>query len=397
MNLGKNINNLLKRYAEVYVKDLGVFKKKHSAAQFDKQRDLFLPPISYVEFDSTGENGFNFIHYIQQQQNLNLDAATQVLQNAVADLKDQLIQHGQAKLEDLGHIVSYGSSLVFKPLDLSGFNFEPIKHHIAPEIETVIPDRELEEITPFVPEEQEIVIENQVEEQEHTEISVIEEERIPEVVSEISEPAEAVLPIKEEPASVISDSVIAEPEHDPAVFYEERRDKSNTVWYYLSAAIIVVVSIIVAFLLNPSLKDQLFGKKAPVKPSIVAAVDTLPKIDSMAIKQDSTTLVDSLQTDTTTLLPAVEKEPGIVKESVPVAQPNYQLVIATPKTMELAEEEVARLRKKGYTTVRAVDSKFKRNKKRVIWNTYMTKEEADRDQAAVVKKFSGAWVEKISK
>lgn len=47
--------------------------------------------------------------------------------------------------------------------------------------------------------------------------------------------------------------------------------------------------------------------------------------------------------------------------------------------------------------MRAVDSKFKRNKKRVIWDTYITKEEADRDQATVVKTFSGAWVEKISK
>ncbi|MNL78236.1 hypothetical protein D3C87_2045760 [compost metagenome] len=65
--------------------------------------------------------------------------------------------------------------------------------------------------------------------------------------------------------------------------------------------------------------------------------------------------------------------------------------------MELAEEEVQRLRKKGYQTVRAVDSKFKRNKKRVIWDTYMTKEEADRDQATVAKTFSGAWEEKIAK
>ncbi|WP_400261647.1 SPOR domain-containing protein [Sphingobacterium sp. SG20118] len=63
----------------------------------------------------------------------------------------------------------------------------------------------------------------------------------------------------------------------------------------------------------------------------------------------------------------------------------------------MAAEEVARLRKKGYTTVRAIDSKFKKNKKRVIWNTYMSKEEADRDQATVVKTFPGAWVEKISK
>lgn len=394
MNLGKNINNLLKRYAEVYVKGLGVFKRKHSAAQFDKQRDLFLPPISYVEFDSTAESGFNFIHYIQQQQNLNLDAATQVLQDAVADLKDQLIQNGQAKLEDLGHIVSYGSSLVFKPLDLSGFNFEPIRHVIAPEIETVIPDRELEENIPFSPTELEELVEDIIED-EPADTEQVEEEIVPETVVIAPSPVETpVAPIIHEPVSETIDEGV---ETDPAIFYQERSNKSNTVWYYISAAIIIVVSVIVAFLLNPSLKDQLFGKKQATAPVVVVApVDTLPKIDSTQLKQDSTATVDSLKVDTAAFQ-TTPKETVVVKESVPVAQPNYQLVIATPKTMELAEEEVQRLRKKGYQTVRAVDSKFKRNKKRVIWDTYMTKEEADRDQATVAKTFSGAWVEKIAK
>lgn len=394
MNLGKNINNLLKRYAEVYVKGLGVFKRKHSAAQFDKQRDLFLPPISYVEFDSTAESGFNFIHYIQQQQNLNLDAATQVLQDAVADLKDQLIQNGQAKLEDLGHIVSYGSSLVFKPLDLSGFNFEPIRHVIAPEIETVIPDRELQENIPFAPVEEEEIVEDIIED-EPEDIEQVEEEIVPETLAIVPPPVETpVAPIIHEPVAETIDEKV---ETDPAIFYQERSTKSNTVWYYISAAIIIVVSVIVAFLLNPSLKDQLFGKKQTTAPVVVAApVDTLPKIDSTQLKQDSTGTVDSLKVDTAALQTTL-KETVVVKESVPVAQPNYQLVIATPKTMELAEEEVQRLRKKGYQTVRAVDSKFKRNKKRVIWDTYMTKEEADRDQATVAKTFSGAWVEKIAK
>ncbi len=394
MNLGKNINNLLKRYAEVYVKGLGVFKRKHSTAQFDKQRDLFLPPISYVEFDSTAESGFNFIHYIQQQQNLNLDAATQVLQDAVADLKDQLIQNGQAKLEDLGHIVSYGSSLVFKPLDLSGFNFEPIRHVIAPEIETVIPDRELEENIPFSPTELEEPVEDIIED-EPADTEQVEEEIVPETVVVVPSPVETpVAPIIHDPVSETIDERV---ETDPAIFYQERSTKSNTVWYYISAAIIIVVSVIVAFLLNPSLKDQLFGKKQATAPVVVPApVDTLPKIDSTQLKQDSTAIVDSLKVDTAALQTTL-KETVVVKESVPVAQPNYQLVIATPKTMELAEEEVQRLRKKGYQTVRAVDSKFKRNKKRVIWDTYMTKEEADRDQATVAKTFSGAWVEKIAK
>jgi len=394
MNLGKNINNLLKRYAEVYVKGLGVFKRKHSAAQFDKQRDLFLPPISYVEFDSTAESGFNFIHYIQQQQNLNLDSATQVLQDAVADLKDQLIQNGQAKLEDLGHIVSYGSSLVFKPLDLSGFNFEPIRHVIAPEIETVIPDRELEENIPFSPTELEEPVEDIIEDKP-ADTEQVEEKIVPETVVVAPSPVETpVAPIIHEPVSETIDERV---ETDPAIFYQERSTKSNTVWYYISAAIIIVVSVVVAFLLNPSLKDQLFGKKQATAPVVVPApVDTLPKIDSTQLKQDSTAIVDSLKVDTAALQTTL-KETVVVKESVPVAQPNYQLVIATPKTMELAEEEVQRLRKKGYQTVRAVDSKFKRNKKRVIWDTYMTKEEADRDQATVAKTFSGAWVEKIAK
>ncbi|UZJ66153.1 SPOR domain-containing protein [Sphingobacterium sp. KU25419] len=391
MNLGKNINNLLKRYSEVYVKGLGVFKRKHSAAQLDKQRDLFLPPISYVEFDSTAENGFNFIHYIQQQQNLNLDAATQVLQDAVADLKDQLIQNGQAKLEDLGHIVSYGSSLVFKPLDLSGFNFEPIKHVVVPEIETVIPDRELEEIIPLIPVEEQESVDDELEEEKAVDTEV-KEEIVPEEVESIQTDA-IVEPVEIEPVVFTHEQTI---EQEPVVFYEERATQSNTMWYYISAAIIIVVSVIVAFLLNPTLKDQLFGKKPTIAPVVVAPVDTVTKIDSTQLKQDSTAAIDTLKQDTVTL-PATAEQTLVVKEAVPVAQPNYQLVIATPRTMALAEEEVSRLRKKGYTTVRAVDSKFKRNKKRVIWDTYITKEEADRDQATVVKTFSGAWVEKISK
>ncbi|MEN5235781.1 SPOR domain-containing protein [Sphingobacterium faecium] len=392
MNLGKNINNLLKRYSEVYVKGLGVFKRKHSAAQLDKQRDLFLPPISYVEFDSTAENGFNFIHYIQQQQNLNLDAATQVLQDAVADLKDQLIQNGQAKLEDLGHIVSYGSSLVFKPLDLSGFNFEPIKHVVVPEIETVIPDRELEEIIPLIPVEEQESVDDELEEEKEVDTVEVKEEIVPEEVESIQTDA-IVEPVEIEPVVFNHEQTI---EQEPVVFYEERATQSNTMWYYISAAIIIVVSVIVAFLLNPTLKDQLFGKKPTVAPVVVAPVDTVTKIDSTQLKQDSTAVIDTLKQDTVTL-PATAEQTLVVKEAVPVAQPNYQLVIATPRTMALAEEEVSRLRKKGYTTVRAVDSKFKRNKKRVIWDTYMSKEEADRDQATVVKTFSGAWVEKISK
>ncbi|UIR56337.1 hypothetical protein LZQ00_00580 [Sphingobacterium sp. SRCM116780] len=397
MNLGKNINSLLKRYPEVYVKGLGVFKRKHSAAQFDKQRALFLPPISYVEFDSTGGEGFNFIHYIQQQQNLNLDAATAVLQQAVADLKDQLIQNGQAKLEDLGHIVSYGSSLVFKPLDLTGFNFEPVQHVVAAEIETVIPDRELAEILPLhaVEEKSTVIAESYKAADEQTEES---SDIIADAVL-IDEETSLASPVLEK--SISSEEVskdVESPVEHTDLYQEEDSPKSNTIWYYISAAIIVVVSVIVAFLLNPSLKDQLLSTKKAAPHVATVPVDTLSKIDSIQPKQDAIPVSDTVNVDSTAQRIGVHQETtAVVQESVPLGRPNYQLVIGAHKTMALAEAEAVALRKKGYTTVRAIGGRFKKNKKRVIWNTYMTKDEAERDQATVVKTFSGAWVEKIAK
>ncbi|HAE67622.1 MAG TPA: hypothetical protein DCG77_10540, partial [Sphingobacterium sp.] len=138
MNLGKNINSLLKRYAEVYVPGIGVFKRIHSPAQFDKQNNVFLPPISYVELDYSAQHGFNIVHYIQQQENLGLNQAQQILSETVENLRADLGQFGQVKLDDLGLLISYGASLVFKPLDLSGFDFQPVTNLVAPEIETVV-------------------------------------------------------------------------------------------------------------------------------------------------------------------------------------------------------------------------------------------------------------------
>src|SRR5690606_6903656 len=99
-------------------------------------------PISYVELDYSAEQGFNMVHYIQQQENLSLGQAQQILDDTVEVLRNDLGQFGQVKLDDLGLLITYGSSLVFKPLDLSGFNFQPVANLVGPEIETVIPVRE---------------------------------------------------------------------------------------------------------------------------------------------------------------------------------------------------------------------------------------------------------------
>jgi len=131
MNLGKSINNLLKRYEQVRVDGIGLFSRKQNSANFDKENNIYLPPITYIEFDShTEEGGYNLTHYIQQQLQLDQQAAIALIQSAVADVKEQLAQKGQAKLENLGFLIAYGDSFVFKPLDLSGFNFQPIANTV---------------------------------------------------------------------------------------------------------------------------------------------------------------------------------------------------------------------------------------------------------------------------
>lgn len=484
MNLGKNINSLLKRYAEVYVPGIGVFKRIHSPAQFDKQNNVFLPPISYVELDYSAQHGFNIVHYIQQQENLGLSQAQQILSEAVDNLRADLGQFGQVKLDDLGLLISYGASLVFKPLDLSGFDFQPVTNLVAPEIETVVSS--LEEATEELAESsplkegsaldlvtetttvEELVSDAEVQEVEIPEEEAHQEENKEEVVEPINESvthatADELIP----EAEVANDSAIVEPEAaaledekieepvsvdeaaitdsdetvaDEAVakeeqvhkkeigaiasananstyapnIYEEEPRHSNAIWYWITG-IIVLAMVAVGFIyMNPALKDSLFGASKPVGKNADTLVqnkqiaptdtlsntlmaDSLKKADSLA----KTKVIDSVKSATpqtgtkpAVKAPVLEANP-VIKESIPVAQPTFQLVIGSAKTMVQAEQEAKRLREMGYKTARAVEGKFKRNRKKIILNTYMTKSEADLAKKSVEKNIEGAWVEKL--
>src|SRR5690606_20865763 len=125
---------------------------------------------------------------------------------------------------------------------------------------------------------------------------------------------------------------------------------------------------------NPNLKDSLFGASKPVvknadtlvqnKPiaptdtlSNTLAADSLKKADSLAkIKVTDSVKSATLQTvaKPTTKAPVLEANP-VIKESIPVAQPSYQLVIGSAKTMAQAEQEAKRLREMGYKAARAVE------------------------------------------
>lgn len=463
MNLGKNINSLLRRYAEVYVPGIGVFKRIHSPAQFDKQNNVFLPPISYVELDYSAQHGFNMVHYIQQQENLSLGQAQQILNDAVETLRNDLGQFGQVKLDDLGLLISYGSSLVFKPLDLSGFNFQPVINHVGPEIETIIPEREdehilVESVEPIVPEPmvemigtEKVNVEAEVEPKDLAAIEQEEEPLVDEDPSIVAEPVvesvieptapeteiipvaieqlDAVVPTvpvdKGEPQELTEEQIAPQKEvgaiatansaYETNVYEEEPRN-SNRIWYWITAAIVLVMVAVGILYTNPGLKNSLFGGTQPALTSAgdtivqknnlptkdtmtnVLAADSLKKVDSLAkITTDSvkSTPVSAVKKTETAGKPAVLQADPVIKESIPVAQPKYQVVIGSARTMVQAEEEAKRLREIGYKTARAVEGKFKKNRKKVILNTYMTKEEADLAQKSVEKKIKGAWVETL--
>ncbi|MDR3010271.1 MAG: SPOR domain-containing protein [Sphingobacterium sp.] len=476
MNLGKNINSLLKRYAEVYVPGIGVFKRIHSPAQFDKQNNVFLPPISYVELDYSAQHGFNIVHYIQQQENLGLNQAQQILSETVDKLRADLGQFGQAKLDDLGLLISYGASLVFKPLDLSGFDFQPVTNLVAPEIETVVSSLEEakeEELTTLAVEEESAVVADHQQELEDelvsdTEVSeeTIAVEEVKEEVESADEPVAVTDPVADElsqetaptndrtdleaeesllaqketeefepvDAAVIADSshsvtpkeentskkeigaiasANANSTYAPNVYEEEPRH-SNAIWYWITGIIVLAMVAVGVIYTNPALKDSLFGASKPVvknadtivqnKPIVptdtlsnTLQADSLKKVDSLA-KRNVTDSVKKTAavpaTNAAAKTPVLEANP-VIKESIPVAQPRYQLVIGSAKTMAQAEQEAKRLREMGYKTARAVEGKFKRNRKKIILNTYMTKSEADLAKKSVEKKIEGAWVETL--
>ncbi|MFU1857572.1 hypothetical protein ACK8HY_11175 [Sphingobacterium sp. NGMCC 1.201703] len=466
MNLGKNINSLLRRYAEVYVPGIGVFKRIHSPAQFDKQNNVFLPPISYVELDYSAQHGFNIVHYIQQQENLSLGQAQQILDDTVGGLRNDLGQFGQVKLDDLGLLISYGSSLVFKPLDLSGFDFQPVVNLVGPEIETVIPVREDEHrlaepdepITPEPAEEEndeEIAVLNsdtEIEEaaadEQHalhaaSEGTVTTAEPVTELVEPMAPTEEEDIvdedsSVEAEPVATAAMSAVAEDNDNQLAaeaekieqkeigaiaaanstyapnIYEEEPRNSNAIWYWLTAAIVLVMIAVGVLYTNPGLKNSLFGG---TQPALKSGVDTIGQKNNLstndttgnALAADSLNKLDTLAKSKTDSLkgtavavgnktpektPVLQADP-VIKESIPVAQPKYQVVIGSARTMLQAEEEAKRLRALGYKTARAVEGKFKRNRKKIILNTYMTKTEADLAKKSVEKKIEGAWVETL--
>lgn len=401
MNLGRNVFNLLKRQTKVYVKGLGSFKRNLTSSAFDEKNNVYLPPIAYLDFDQASLEGYDFIQYIQQLNEIERTEADNQVSQAVTIIKQQITEEGQVKLDDLGYLVSYGEAYVFKPLDLSGFHLEAVAVNPAcikeeePTIEPpfvgdiFIEAREEAPVAEVPPEEEPVVI---------AENPAFESLLIDNVETS---PAADVEAAPAEVTSIVAETPVAQPADIPAAAEEEpfeeeefeTRKKSNTIWYIL--LILVGLGVMGGlYVMNNNI--QLFPANVPADTTAleVPLVDTA----TVVLEADSADMnhaaVDSVQVD------SVKTEKPEVKEETFKTNPKHewQLVIGTHATLAQAYTQAESYNKAGYPHVRVVPSNLAKNKKKVIWDSYETKDQVD-SAAIYVKKhiIKDAWQDKINK
>ena len=333
MDLGRYIHQLLKHRKDVYVKGLGVFKRMHTPAVYDERKGLYLPPVTYLEFDGKGTGGVDFIEYFQQSKQLSRSDAELEVESAVLEILEKVKNDGIARLTHVGQLVRHGSSLVFKAEDLGGFQLQPVA--ADPSGETVEqPDNQ---------------------------------------------------------AEVGQDSVQAPQETDPMesgddsltdVAIEEETDttmNSRSRWFLWTAVLAaIVIAGLFYFNRNTNHESTTMG---------LNDIDTTTLTVGASLSDSTLTAKDSV-TDTA--------EAKVYSPLVPEHH-TYQVVIGTHTTLAQAYEQAESFNKSGISSVRVIPSKLANNKKRVIWDTYETKAEAD-SALRYVRRYqvSDAWHQKIN-
>ena len=359
MNLGKNVYNLLKRQPEVYVEGLGSFKRNHTPATYDEKRNVYLPPITYIDFDRTSTKGYDFIQYVQQLQLIDRSEARELVAAQVEDLLRRVQEDAQAKLDSLGYLVSYGESYVFKALDLSGFNYEVVEGIAG----------------------QPLPVPVEVEKD-----SVVEKEPEP-TVTDVVEDA----PVEDVEAKTEIDQPVAAEIIDTAAPEEEvPASRSNMIWYVI--AVLVAIGIMIALYWTNQNQATTAQKQATA-----SAVDTNVRTQDTA---SSSFGIDTAQAGSVT-----GAEDGVVdsarvvsaqKALIP-ADHTWQIVIGSHKTLAQAYEQAESYNKAGFPKVRVIPSNLAKNRKKVIWDSYRTKQEADSALKYVQRHhIRDAWPDKIN-
>lgn len=362
MNLGKNVYNLLKRQPKVYVEGLGSFRRNHTPATYDEKRNVYLPPITYIDFDRTSSQGYDFIQYIQQLQLIDRREAEQEVASQVEDLLRRVKEEGQAKLDDLGQLVGYGDGYVFKALDLSGFQYEPVEA-------TAGQPKPIKETPPETEEPQQPPGEE-------------------EAMAAVEDAIQDDLPVEEEPEQPATAEIIAPVEVEEEQAEEISRSGSNTIWYVI--IVVVALGIMVALYF------------ANQNPQTTVRTPPISETDDSSLNEADTSAL-SLMGDSTLLTDSLEQTPAdssqtFAKENEPLVPEHHtwQIVIGSHKTLAQAYEQAESYNKAGFSRVRVIPSNLAKNRKKVIWDSYETKQEVDSALKYVQRHhIRDAWPDKI--
>lgn len=117
----KNIIEFLKGEEQLYINDLGLFKKIYKGAVVEGNQ--LHPPHYYLvlEESDTG-NGFAFILFISKQEKLRIVDADIAIKTWIDDIKKQIAEQGFAYFENFGKFTQGKEGFVFESDTLEELN-----------------------------------------------------------------------------------------------------------------------------------------------------------------------------------------------------------------------------------------------------------------------------------
>lgn len=451
MEIGKYISQALKIHPTIYVEQLGVFRKVHRPSTYDKDRQVYLPPLDYVEFDSLDQEGFSLTTFVQQSDNIQKTEAKALVGQAVENLRTVAEEDGEVYLDTLGHLVQYGNALIFKPQDLTGFALEPIPY--ISEDDTEDPkadednDQELEEPTAAV--EEEPVSQEVGTSAETVEPTIVDEPTDPqpddpeatEEINEVPEPRVGVVtdhPLSELSKDTTADEKGSEPATEPqspkisaevhtdpqevepvGIFNAEEAvpeetsadepvqtlseegstwvdESDNTsqpatrnpqlqeevvenpkrgrgIWFFILALLALIIIGGLWYYNNHMVQKENEDTSASddglTERPMIIPTDTSRTEDADIFSADPS--------DTTSQMGTSETPAQETPEVALPANHRWYIVIGAHRSHSQAEDEVERYRRQGHPRVQMLPKSPSDTFIRVIWDSYVTKQEAD--------------------
>lgn len=345
INIGLLLNYLLPKYGEIYFGNLGRFALSESSNI----------QVSHETGNDTYSN--ELLTYIATQKRVSIETAQKELDFLVDDILKTIKVNPEYQIYPIGKLTWINNTIELKEdsFDVS----EALKFRVEEE-NISVPVLEL-------PKEPEFPINEVVQENVHENVQGEEEKEIEQEFVE-----------------------------------DEERSTGKIVWISLAAVALVFVAT-VFYLKNAHLElyNQYLNQFYTAIGSDIsntqdsepweAENNILPYEDQQAI------LLDSLEGNVSDSLELIQNEEIHAQiEDDPRSWPvRYEIVVGSFTTLKQAEKYVEQMKEKGHD-FELLESKVTGNRKKVIWGSYKTQEEAKEVLREVQRTFeAGAWIAEI--